>query len=98
MTTIHELKCWIEYYGIIADGDKTFEIRNNDRDFKVFDVLHLREYDPKKMEYTGNSLYAEVLYILSDFVGLQPGYVAMQIRILDETEEAELIEEELAKV
>ena len=91
---IHELKCWSKYYQYIEDGTKTFEIRRDDRGFKVGDVLHLMEYDPIKLEYTGMSLNVEVTYILSDFMGLQVGYVAMQIELLGESEENELLEME----
>jgi hypothetical protein len=43
---IHELKTWPEYFRACRSGDKTFELRLNDRGFKVEDVLVLREFDP----------------------------------------------------
>lgn len=46
--TEHELKCHTEYFGRICSGQKTFEIRKNDRDFQVGDILVLKEYDPAK--------------------------------------------------
>ena len=42
--TIHKLKLNAAYYDDSASGIKTFEIRNNDRNFKVGDILELREY------------------------------------------------------
>jgi ASC-1-like (ASCH) protein len=42
---IHELKTWKEYYDPIFMGRKTFEVRKNDRDFKVGDTLILIETD-----------------------------------------------------
>ena len=42
--TEHELKCWPEFFEPTAAGVKTFEIRRNDRGFKVDDWLHLREW------------------------------------------------------
>lgn len=91
---IHDLKCWEEFYELIESGAKTFEIRDNDRNFQVGDVLHLREYLKWDMAYTGRSLDVEVTYILSDdFIGLREGYVAMQIRMMNEQEVEEALVE-----
>lgn len=45
MSIIHDLKTWPEYYKDIASGVKTFEVRRNDRNFMVGDML-LREFAP----------------------------------------------------
>lgn len=63
---VHELKTWPVFYEKIIDGSKPFEVRNNDRNFKVGDVLFLREYDPDAEAYTGRSCQKEVTYILGD--------------------------------
>ena len=39
----HYLKTETEYYQQIERGKKKFELRLNDRDFKVGDILHLQE-------------------------------------------------------
>lgn len=43
---IHDLKCWPQYFWSVVRGEKPFEIRKNDRNFKVGDYLGLQEYDP----------------------------------------------------
>lgn len=44
---IHELKITEPYFSDVAFGSKNFEIRKNDRDFKVGDILILRKWDGK---------------------------------------------------
>ncbi len=34
----HEIKCWPKYFKLIWDGTKSFEVRKNDRDYKVLTV------------------------------------------------------------
>ena len=41
---IHELKLAKMYYADVASGKKRFELRKNDRGFKVGDGLRLKEY------------------------------------------------------
>jgi len=43
----HDLKIWPQYYSRVADGSKTFEIRENDRGFQSGDTVTLREWDPE---------------------------------------------------
>lgn len=42
----HEIKAWPQYFGPVLSGAKLFEIRLNDRNFKVDDVVCLMEFDP----------------------------------------------------
>lgn len=42
---VHELKLNTEYYDDVKKGLKTFEVRKNDRDFKVGDILSLARWD-----------------------------------------------------
>ena len=49
---IHELKIQSEYFVAVNNKTKTFEIRKNDRDFKVGDKILLREIDSCG-KYTG---------------------------------------------
>ena len=48
--TTHYLKCWPVYFGLVLSGAKQFELRKNDRNYQVGDVLILCEYDPDVYE------------------------------------------------
>jgi len=45
----HTLKTLPVYFDAVERGDKTFELRNNDRDFQTGDTLILEEFDPNAM-------------------------------------------------
>lgn len=48
----HDLKIWPQFYSRVADGSKTFEIRDNDRNFQMGDTVTLREWDPEPINKT----------------------------------------------
>lgn len=80
----HELKCWPDFYGRILTGEKTFELRLNDRDYHGGDRLWLREWDHTRQEYTGRDCLVEVPYLLAgDWPGLMDGFVVMSIRLAE---------------
>lgn len=77
---IHKLKILPRYFEPILDGKKTFEIRKNDRGYKLGDKIILQEWD--KDEYSGREIHADIKYILNEeFEGLKKGYVAFSIGI-----------------
>ena len=49
--TTHYLKCWPIFFFEAASGMKTFEIRKNDRDFRVGDIIVLQYWDPLTKDY-----------------------------------------------
>ena len=75
-----ELKTWPEYFEKILSGDKTFELRVNDRDFAVGDLLILREWDPAT-GYTGRKTERRISYILKggEF-GIAKGWAILAIK------------------
>jgi len=83
--TTHELKCWPEPFEAIQRGDKTFELRRDDRGFALGDTLVLREYKPEggyPGTYTGRqTTRSTVTYILhGGRFGLPPDLCVMAIR------------------
>ena len=63
---VHKLKTWPCFFEEVFQGRKQFEIRKNDRDFKVGDTLLLEEYDIDSESYTGRHCHREVTYILTN--------------------------------
>jgi hypothetical protein len=83
MRQLHDLKTWPEMFAAVASGEKTAEIRRNDRNFAVGDWLDLGEFDPETRVYTGRSLLVEVTHILrlADWVpGADPAFVMLSFR------------------
>ena len=61
----HELKCWPQYFQAVVLGKKTFEIRLDDRDFRVGDMAILKEWNPIDREYTGQVEEFGISYVMS---------------------------------
>lgn len=77
----HNLKTWTEYFKEVYEGNKNFELRFNDRNFKVGDFLILQDYCPIKKEYSGFSVKKEITYILQGgSFGLEEGYVILSLK------------------
>lgn len=75
-----EKKVLPEYYAAVRRGDKTFEIRKDEDNVQVGDILDLREWDGEK--YTGHHVLREVTYVLRNCpqYGLMDGYCVIGIQ------------------
>lgn len=81
MRTHHNLKIHPDFFDAVEKGDKTFEIRFNDRDFKRHDTLELREWNPRSDGYTGRVIKNMHITYVTDFKdGLRDGWVCFGIR------------------
>lgn len=71
----HDLKILPQYFEAVKTGKKKFELRKNDRDYKVGDEIHLEEWEPAG-GYTGRDIVKEITYVLKDCerFGLKDGY------------------------
>lgn len=78
---IPHLKTINPYFSAVFQGMKNFEVRLNDRDFKVGDEVLLQEYDLETKEYSGREVRAEITYILKDYEAIKPGYVVFGFKI-----------------
>lgn len=74
----HNLKIRPEYFEAIERGDKTFEVRYNDRNYQTHDILVLQEHDGEN--YTGREIAAKVSYLLDNPGYCKEGYVIMSIK------------------
>lgn len=63
--TEHHVKSWTPFFQAIKEGTKTHELRVNDRDYKVGDILYLEEYEPFDGKYTGEKFPTVITYITS---------------------------------
>lgn len=53
-------KIWPEFFERILSGEKRFDLRLADFEVKEGDVLVLKEYNPKKKEFTGRELRKKI--------------------------------------
>ncbi len=75
---IHELKTDHIYFTDVLREIKPFELRFNDRDYQVGDILRLCECIDKNP--TGRNIDREVTYLLQNYPGLQEGYCILGIK------------------
>lgn len=74
---LHELKTWPPFYEAVVEGRKRFEIRRDDRGFRVNDCLWLCEWIPQTKAYTGRRFPVRVTYLTASFA--PEGFVAMSV-------------------
>lgn len=70
---IKQLKIYPLYFAAQATGVKQFEIRNNDRNYAVGDLVRLNEWNDSKHSYSGRSLLVQITFI-TDYEQ-QEGYI-----------------------
>lgn len=77
----HNLKILPEYFEAVARNEKTFEIRNNDRDYEVGDLVYLHEWNGT--QYTGRYFVTTITYILEGgHFGLDENYCVFSIKLI----------------
>jgi len=84
MPNDHDLKIWPPFFARLLTGEKSFELRRNDRGFQEGDGLTLREWDPDLFAYTGRTIRADVLKVdrAEDVPeGLREGFALLEIRV-----------------
>jgi len=83
---IHQLKIERQYFQQIILGEKTFEVRKNDRDFHVGDYLGLNEItdhpcnEKGERKETGAFILVKVLNVFDNPAYVKENLVIMSIR------------------
>ncbi len=77
---IYELKLYPQYYKAIFSGEKTFELRKNDKDYQVGDILKIREWDGEN--FTGHSMMVRISYVQkgNGKYGLSEGFCVLGLK------------------
>lgn len=89
---VHELKLNTKYYHDSLVNIKTFEIRKNDRNFKVGDILKLVEVtqlteNGRQYVLDTQQHYKQITYILNNQEYLKEGYVCLGLQPIPEPKE-----------
>lgn len=86
---LHELKVKDEYFREVLRENKTFELRKNDRDYQVGDLIHFVDIEGSN-HIIGNPFYNknlvfQITYILKDVpqYGLDKDYCILGIKKLE---------------
>ena len=79
---LHYLKILEEFADAVLTGDKTFELRYNDRNYKTGDLIIFQVINDNGQNVPNhklNGIRFQITYMLADW-GLQHGYVALGIK------------------
>lgn len=84
---LHTLKIQPRFYSAVMKGDKTFELRKNDRDFLASDLIHFVNVNGEDFINEPNNVY-QITYVLQDVkeYGLDEDYCILGIKKLTEGE------------
>ena len=84
---VHKVKTSSQFFPAAKSRMKPFELRINDRDYQVGDMLEQEEY--KDGERTGEKIYQEIIYVLEDYKGLEPGYCILGTKLIEREKKVE---------
>lgn len=78
---IHELKIFKSFADAIISGDKTFEVRHNDRGFQKGDKVRFKveDHSEKSEDHPISEKLYEITYVLNSW-GINEGYVVFSIK------------------
>lgn len=77
---IHRVKCYERFFKLAEKGEKSFEVRRNDRDYRADDLIELNE--TQNAEYTGRAALYRITFVLTSEGfpdGIKDGYAVLEI-------------------
>ena len=77
----HRLKTWPEPFEATWRKAKAFEVRRDDRGYRVGDGLRLYEWDPSAARFLTRRISTEITYVTRDAWGLPPGIVVLGLNL-----------------
>lgn len=80
---VHDVKIGATFFRDVMSGRKNFELRKNDRGYKVGDTIVLNEYENGYK--TGRSITKKIVYMLEDYAGLEEGYCILGLGAVEGT-------------
>ena len=86
----HIVKSWETFYRDVITGERTSDIRLNDRRYAVGDYMKLEEYDPVKQAYSGRAQMVVITYLQTNksnpcaisHRALDDAYVVLSIKLV----------------
>lgn len=81
MIMLHRVKCFDLWFAEVTTDLKPFEIRRNDRDYEVGDLIELNE--TRDAEYTGRAALYKITSVLPDTEfhdGIKSGFAVIGIQ------------------
>lgn len=77
----HNIKLDIQYCADVTVGAKLFEIRFNDRDYKLNDLIQFQAVSNREpIDCAINNKRFVISYVLREVPGLQDGYVILGLK------------------
>ena len=80
MPNCHNISLSVKFCEFVLNGDKCFEVRENDRGYQKGDLVQFEPYDPRKLcrHPIADKTYV-ITYVLNGW-GLKNGFVAFGIK------------------
>lgn len=75
MARLHRIKSWPDSFRAIVSGEKPFDVRRFDRDYKVGDYVQIHQFDPTNDVFMGESVYRRISHM--ELVGERLTFVVL---------------------
>ena len=76
MPRLHDIKIHEEFFAPVFDGQKTFEVRRNDKNYMPGDIVIMREWSLEH-GFTGRAVCKEIGYVTA--FNQRPGWCVFSL-------------------